>query len=141
MRRSCDVADSFACETEDGSLTDLPIVTERFIAGEAVVIWTGAPRLLQVEVHYLVEAKSGMSKMPQHMINVPLEGKGDPMESESVKAAVAAAEEKLNGRGRVLLRPSGTEPLIRVMVEADDIDLVHSLSEQIAESVQWMEKQ
>ena len=49
--------------------------------------------------------------------------------------AVADAEKKLDGRGRVLLRPSGTEPLIRVMVEGEDNELVNSLAVDIAEIV------
>lgn len=96
---------------------------------------------LQVMTHLvkenitLHEAKSGMSKFPQVMINVPLQGHTDPMQSTSVQHAVNKAEVDLNGRGRVLLRPSGTEPLIRVMVEGEDQILVTQLAEDIAACV------
>ena len=83
----------------------------------------------------LHEAKSGMKKMPQFMINVPLSGNSDPLQSEQVKAMVKQAEQKLNGNGRVLLRPSGTEPLIRVMVEGDNETMVLQLTQDIADSV------
>ena len=70
------------------------------------------------------------------MINVPLQGgSANAMESSSVKQAVANAETQLNGRGRVLLRPSGTEPLIRVMVEGEDEALVAQLAQKIADQV------
>ena len=52
-----------------------------------------------------------------------------------INKAIADAEKKLDGRGRVLLRPSGTEPLIRVMVEGEDNVLVNSLAVDIAEIV------
>ena len=65
----------------------------------------------------LHELKSGMQKFPQIMQNVRLARKFDLGEVPSVREAVAVVEEKLAGRGRVLLRPSGTEPVVRVMVE------------------------
>jgi phosphoglucosamine mutase len=68
----------------------------------------------------LHELKSGMTKYPQHMINVPVARKVDLDGAVPVQQAVAAAEVRMNGRGRVLLRPSGTEPVVRVMVEGED---------------------
>ncbi len=58
----------------------------------------------------------------------------DPV-NPAIKTAVEAAEQKLAGRGRVLLRPSGTEPVIRVMVEGEDGALVQSLTESLADVV------
>jgi phosphoglucosamine mutase len=81
------------------------------------------------------ELKSGMSKFPQIMINVRLPRKVDISGDTHINKAVADAEKKLDGRGRVLLRPSGTEPLIRVMVEGEDNELVNSLAVDIAEIV------
>lgn len=79
--------------------------------------------------------RRGMSKFPQQMINVRVAQKRDPLAEPGIVAAVQAAEQKLAGRGRVLLRPSGTEPVIRVMVEGEDGALVQSLTESLAETV------
>ena len=73
-----------------------------------------------------------MKKFPQIMINVRLPKKVDISGDEEINGAVANAEQKLDGRGRVLLRPSGTEPVIRVMVEGEDGELVNRLAEDIA---------
>jgi len=67
----------------------------------------------------LHELKSGMTKYPQTLINVRLSEKFDLDGSESVRQAVLDAEQELAETGRVLLRPSGTEPLVRVMVEGE----------------------
>ncbi|MFZ5723832.1 MAG: phosphoglucosamine mutase [Pseudomonadota bacterium] len=83
----------------------------------------------------LAEARRGMSKLPQVMINVPLTARRDVAGLPAVKAAVAGAESALAGRGRVLLRPSGTEPLIRVMVEGEDASLVERLARELADQV------
>lgn len=64
--------------------------------------------------------------VPQLLKNVRFSG-GKPLEAESVKAAIAAAEAQLAGRGRLVIRPSGTEPLIRVMAEGDDAAEVESV--------------
>ncbi len=112
------------------------ICLDRTTTGDGIVSALQVLAYLSQSGKSLHEAKSGMQKMPQHMINVPLNGNGDPMQSPEVQSAVADAEQTLNGHGRVLLRPSGTEPLIRVMVEGDDLELVHKLSQQIAETVQ-----
>ncbi|MCG7592227.1 MULTISPECIES: phosphoglucosamine mutase [unclassified Halomonas] len=92
--------------------------------------------LLQQEATLFV-AKQGMHKLPQTLINVrytAVEGV-DPLESEQVKIAVANVEVELGDRGRVLLRKSGTEPLIRVMVEAVDAEQATSCAEKIAASL------
>lgn len=79
--------------------------------------------------------KRGMTKFPQTMINVRLETRFVPDDSEHVQNAVRDVEAQLAGRGRVLLRPSGTEPVIRVMVEGDDAPQVETLAKQLADIV------
>jgi len=83
----------------------------------------------------LQDLRQGMSKFPQVMINVPLAARVDVVSSPSVTQAVKDAEGRMHGRGRVLLRPSGTEPLIRVMVEGEDETLVKQQAEYLAEVV------
>ena len=80
--------------------------------------------------------KKGMRKFPQLMINVPIVQRIDVDASEPIQAAVRAADKRLNGRGRVLLRPSGTEPLIRVMVEGEDETLVREQASRLAAVVE-----
>jgi phosphoglucosamine mutase len=111
------------------------ICLDRTTTGDGIVSALQVLAYLAESGKSLHEAKSGMKKMPQHMINVPLSGNTNPLQSEQVKATVKQAEQKLNGHGRVLLRPSGTEPLIRVMVEGDNETMVHQLTQDIADSV------
>jgi len=76
-----------------------------------------------------------VEKYPQVLLNVKLAERRDLMGLPAIQSAVAAAERELDGRGRVLLRPSGTEPLLRVMVEGQDARLVTALAEQLAKVV------
>jgi phosphoglucosamine mutase len=76
-----------------------------------------------------------MTKLPQVLVNVRFAGDNDPIEADGVVSAVHAVNEKLSGRGRVLLRKSGTEPLIRVMVEGPDHDEVTAYANEIADAV------
>jgi phosphoglucosamine mutase len=83
----------------------------------------------------LLDLSSKMLKMPQHMVNVRVTDKSGVMTSPEVVSAVDALEKKMAGRGRVLLRPSGTEPLIRVMVEGDEEQTVIQYAQELAEVV------
>lgn len=78
---------------------------------------------------------SGMKLLPQVLVNVRFAGNHDPLQTDSVKAVTAEVETQLNGRGRVLLRKSGTEPLIRVMVEGEDDAQVTEMANRIADAV------
>ncbi|WP_338558650.1 phosphoglucosamine mutase [Erwinia sp. E_sp_B04_7] len=78
---------------------------------------------------------SGMKLLPQILVNVRFSGATDPLQDETVKSVTAAVEKELQGRGRVLLRKSGTEPLIRVMVEGEDEAQVTELAHRIADAV------
>ncbi|MEB7889110.1 phosphoglucosamine mutase [Hafnia alvei] len=78
---------------------------------------------------------SGMKLLPQVLVNVRFAGNHDPLQTDSVKAVTAEVEAQLNGRGRVLLRKSGTEPLIRVMVEGEDDAQVTEMANRIADAV------
>jgi phosphoglucosamine mutase len=71
---------------------------------------------------------------PQKLENVRVTA-GKPLEHARVKAAIAAAEQRLNGAGRLLVRASGTEPLIRIMAEGDDEKLIGQLVREIATAV------
>ncbi len=104
--------------TGDGIVTALQILE--------VIVKTGLP--LQV-------LKSGMQKYPQVMINVPIDLQTDVISQQSVQLAVQTAEQELQEHGRVLLRSSGTEPLIRVMVEGTNKQQVETIAHQLAETV------
>ena len=83
----------------------------------------------------LADLCSGMTMLPQILINVRFSGKDDPLMNPEVKSAIAQAEQQLGNNGRVLIRKSGTEPLIRVMVEGSNQSQVQQLAEQIANAV------
>jgi len=84
----------------------------------------------------LFELKQGMEMLPQVLINVKIAQKVNLDDHPEIQKAVNLATEKLGDRGRVLLRPSGTEPLIRVMVESYDQAQTESLAKELAEVVQ-----
>ena len=100
--------------TGDGLIAALQVLAER--------VETGRP---------MSELGRRFGTVPQLLKNVKYTG-ANPMTREDVQAAIKAGEERLNGSGRVLVRPSGTEPLIRVMAEGDDAALVKSVVEDIA---------
>ncbi|MGH1536778.1 MAG: phosphoglucosamine mutase [Gammaproteobacteria bacterium] len=111
------------------------ICLDRTTTGDAII---SALQVLQVLVNQQVslrEAKSGMSKYPQILINVPIQARIDLDNTPEIQQAVQDAESVLADSGRVLLRPSGTEPLVRVMVEGVDAPKVQQLAQQIADSV------
>ncbi|MDG1462122.1 MAG: phosphoglucosamine mutase, partial [Gammaproteobacteria bacterium] len=82
----------------------------------------------------LQQLVAGMPQYPQTLINVRTETKVD-LEMPTIQAGVKALEAQLGERGRVVLRASGTEPVVRVMVEGQDHDEVVALAEQLAEVV------
>jgi len=72
--------------------------------------------------------------LPQVLKNVRYQ-KGKPLENAQVRSAIATAERKLGGGGRLIVRPSGTEPVIRVMGEGDDRTLVESVVDDVVEAL------
>ncbi len=102
--------------------------------GDGIVAALQVVKALQDHGKTLHEFKQGMSKFPQIMKNVRVTDKAI-VKSESIAQAVAAAETELAGRGRVLLRPSGTEPVVRVMVEGEDKALVEALVDRLVDVV------
>jgi len=111
------------------------ICLDRTTTGDAIV---SALQVLYAMIRSglpLHELKTGMTKYPQHMINVRVSGKVDLAGSASIQAAISETEVQLGSRGRVLLRPSGTEPLVRVMIEGEDGTQVIELTRQLAAAV------
>jgi len=84
----------------------------------------------------LAEIRRGMSKLPQTMINVRVTKRFNPLEREDIAAALSRAEAELGSDGRVLLRASGTEPLIRVMTEGQDAEVIERIARQLAKVVE-----
>ena len=84
----------------------------------------------------LAEAKSDLQKTPQKMINVKCKYLSKLNSNEAIWKGVKAVEQSMNGTGRVLLRPSGTEPVIRVMVECSDLKLTNRYCKELAELVE-----
>jgi phosphoglucosamine mutase len=83
----------------------------------------------------LADLRSKMRKLPQSMVNVPLDNNFDLVANKAVQSAVSDVESKLGKNGRVLLRLSGTEPLVRVMVEGEDMDIVSKLAQELSDIV------
>jgi phosphoglucosamine mutase len=104
--------------------------------GDGVVSALQVVNALHILASSLAEAKTGMAKLPQTMINVRLPRRVSIEGNAVIDAAVATAESELARTGRVLLRPSGTEPVIRVMVEGEDAQQVTSLAKRLADVVE-----
>lgn len=104
--------------TGDGTAAALQVLSELVQSGDV------ASKLLHC-----------FEPVPQLLKNVRFSG-GEPLEHADVKAAIAYAEEKLLGNGRLVIRPSGTEPVIRVMAEGDDAALVEQMVDHICDAVQ-----
>jgi phosphoglucosamine mutase len=109
---------------------------DRTSTGDGIV---SALQVLEVMVSNgksLAELTAAVQKIPQTMINVPVNGQVSNLEdSIPIAEAVKSAQEQLGKTGRVILRPSGTEPLIRVTLEGLDGDQVNRLAEQLADVV------
>lgn len=108
------------------------ICREFTTTGDGIIAALQILSVLSQQGGSLSTLSSELKKCPQVLINVKLNGSGDPLKSARVLESVTTAESALEGSGRVLLRKSGTEPLVRVMVEGVDAALVQSLAENIA---------
>lgn len=108
--------------------------------GDGIVSALQVLQSVQAFEKRLHELKRGMKKMPQITENVVVRDKA-VVDDSQVQQAVAEAEAILAGRGRVLLRPSGTEPKVRVMVEGEDYQQVEELAEKIAAVVKQAESE
>lgn len=87
----------------------------------------------------MAELRQGMSKLPQTMVNVRVAERFDPWDRDDIVRAVRQAEEELGAAGRILLRASGTEPLIRVMAEGQDRERIAGVADQLARVVEKSE--
>jgi phosphoglucosamine mutase len=103
--------------------------------GDAIIAALQVLMSLKRREQSLGEARQGMQKCPQVLINVRFAGGVDPLEHAAVQEASARVTEQMAGRGRVLLRKSGTEPLVRVMVEGDDEGQVRGYADELAKVV------
>ena len=111
------------------------VCLDKHTTGDGIVSALQVLHALRRSNRTLADAASGLALYPQVLINVRMTKKFNFCDSPAVTAAVAAAESELGDKGRVLLRPSGTEPVIRVMVEGEAQDKVQRLAESIATCV------
>jgi phosphoglucosamine mutase len=112
------------------------VCLDQTTTGDGIIAALQVLAALQSQGLGLAQACAAMGKAPQTLINVRGANRAGFEKNSDVMQAMAGAEERLAGRGRVLLRPSGTEPLVRVMVEGEDAALVQTLCEGIAGAVE-----
>ncbi|MGO3126787.1 MAG: phosphoglucosamine mutase [Luteimonas sp.] len=108
---------------------------DRATTGDGIISALQVLEVLRRRGVSLQEALHGLSKVPQKTVNVRYTGASKPAEAPAVQAALAQAQTAVQGRGRAFLRPSGTEPVVRVTVEADDDTLMQSTLDQLAGAV------
>ncbi|MEH6530005.1 MAG: phosphoglucosamine mutase [Photobacterium frigidiphilum] len=111
------------------------ILLDKITTGDGIVAGLQVMASIVGSKMTLKELSDGMTLFPQVLENIRFKGEGNPLESDAVIAAQKAVEAKLGDTGRVLLRKSGTEPLIRVMVEGENADLVQQYALEIAQAV------
>jgi phosphoglucosamine mutase len=108
---------------------------DRANTGDGIVSALQVLEVLQRRGIGLRAAMAGLHKVPQKTINVRYDRGRKPVQAESVQAALAQALQAVEGRGRAFLRPSGTEPVVRVTVEADDAALMEATLDALADAV------
>jgi len=108
---------------------------DKSTTGDGLVNGLQVLAVMQRRGKSLQELAAGMPQYPQTMVNVTVERGIDPSDSPEIQAAVSRAEHSLGSTGRIVLRASGTEPVIRVMVEGEDEGQVAALAEELAQTV------
>ena len=127
--------------TIGGETSGHTLCLDRTTAGDGTVTALQVLAALMESGASITQALKGLRKHPQVLINVRVKSNAKAiLENTAVRKAESAAVKKLAARGRVLLRASGTEPLIRVMVEADDAKLTQQTAETIADAVRLASK-
>ena len=121
--------------TIGGETSGHMIVLDQTTTGDGLICALQVLAVMKQTGKRLSELVSGMPKYPQTMVNVRTDNRFDPDASPAIQDAVLAAENELAETGRVVLRASGTEPMIRVMVEGEDEDKVVALAKRLAEVV------
>lgn len=111
------------------------LVLDKTTTGDGLICALQVLAVMQDSGKPLSELVAGMPKYPQTMVNVRTDRRMDPGQSTEIQDAVAAAEGELADKGRVVLRASGTESVIRVMVEGEDGEQVVSLANRLASVV------
>jgi phosphoglucosamine mutase len=111
------------------------ICLDKTTTGDGIIAALQVMAEMQHTGKNLHELKSGMTKYPQLLLNIRTKTKPDLDSNEAIQKAVKDIEKKLGSNGRVLLRASGTEPLIRVMVEGEHEDKVTKYANQLADQV------
>ncbi|HHF3939064.1 TPA: phosphoglucosamine mutase [Haemophilus influenzae] len=111
------------------------IIADKNTTGDGIVASLAVLAAMAQHKLSLNELASAVKLFPQVLINVRFAGGDNPLESDAVKSIAAEVEKRLESKGRILLRKSGTEPLIRVMVECQDASLAQQCAEEIAEAV------
>ena len=111
------------------------IIADKNTTGDGIIASLAVLAAMAQHKLSLNELASAVKLFPQVLINVRFAGGENPLESDAVKSVAADVEKRLEGKGRILLRKSGTEPLIRVMVECQDATLAQQCAEEIAEAV------
>jgi len=112
------------------------IILDKATTGDALVCALQVLAVMKETGMPLSELVAGMPKYPQTMLNVRVKKRMDPGNSSEIQAAVSSAEDEMADTGRVVLRASGTEPVIRVMVEGEDHDQVLSIAKRLAAVVE-----
>ncbi|MCK7594679.1 phosphoglucosamine mutase [Pseudomarimonas salicorniae] len=108
---------------------------DRASTGDGIVAALQVMEVLAQRGLGLREALEGLHTVPQKTVNLKLAPGSKPLEAECVKRELAYAQSQLEGRGRVVLRPSGTEPVVRVTVEADDAAVMQQILDRLSEAV------
>ncbi|MGI9249183.1 MAG: phosphoglucosamine mutase, partial [Woeseiaceae bacterium] len=121
--------------TLGGETSGHMLVLDKTTTGDGIICALQILAVMKESGKSLYELSAGMPKYPQTMVNVRTERRMDPGQSAEIQDAVAVAEEELADTGRVVLRASGTEPVIRVMVEGENEAQVVSLANRLASVV------
>jgi len=111
------------------------ICLDRHTTGDAIIAALAVLRALKEQHTTLADAAAPVTLFPQRLINVPLPKDFDWSASASIRAAEATARQALGAAGRILLRPSGTEPVLRVMVEARDTPTADECAKRLADAI------
>lgn len=114
------------------------ICLDKTSTGDGIVAALQVLAEVQSSGHSLHELRSAVTKYPQRLINVRINQMVNIASNPAIADAVKAVEAELGDEGRVLLRPSGTEPVIRVMVEGKDATLTNHLANQLAEAIKTL---